>query len=202
MPAWPRLSCGYLCAAFSALQFLLSQEERKPHPPDGITEIHVSGAERVEAELQFLQMGDASPGISPLHCHVADGSEYTDPSRALFLSGLPSFVCSKCWGGQFAKAEFSAGFLCLVGCSFCFLLQHRVLVEYHFYSKIWVQFEFLLILIGIWVFKSLLFGCFSIAWVFTWFFYLKESSVLQKIFLTFTNGLEYFRIFSVMWPLE
>lgn len=49
----------YFCAAFSALQFLLSQEESKPHPPVGITEIHVSGAERVEAELQFLQMGDA-----------------------------------------------------------------------------------------------------------------------------------------------
>lgn len=30
------------------------------------------------------------------------------------------------------------------------------------------------------------------------FFYLKESSVLQERFLTFTNGLEYFRIFSVM----
>lgn len=108
--------------------------------------------------------------ISPLHWHVADSLECTDPWCALFLSGLPSFVCSKCWGGQFSKAEFSAGFLCLVCCFFFFLLQHRVLVKYHFYSKIWVQFEFLLILTGIRAFKSLLFGCFSIAWVFILFF--------------------------------
>lgn len=57
---------------------------------------------------------------APCIWHVADSLEFTDPGCALFLSGLPSFVCSKCWGGQFSKAEFSAGFLYLVGCIFFF----------------------------------------------------------------------------------
>lgn len=44
VPAVARLSSGYLCATFSALQFLLSQEE-SPFPPVGITEIHMCGTE-------------------------------------------------------------------------------------------------------------------------------------------------------------
>lgn len=160
--------CNFLSSAVLAPPS--SPKRKAPSSHIGITEIHMSGTERVEAEFEFLQMGDGYQHINSLHWHVADSLECTDPCCALFLSGLPSFVCSKCWGGQFSKAEFSAGFLCLVCCFFFFLLQHRVLVKYHFYSKIWVQFEFLLILTGIRAFKSLLFGCFSIAWVFILFF--------------------------------
>lgn len=106
--------CNFLSPAVPALP------GGKPHPPYGNDwDSHVWNREG-GGELQFLQRDDGYQHINPLHWHVADSLEFADPCCALFLSGLPSLVCSKCWGGQFSKAEFSAGFLCLVGCIFAF----------------------------------------------------------------------------------
>lgn len=49
-----------------------SPKRKAPSPHIGTTEIHMSGTERVEAELEFLQMGDGYQHINALHGHVAD----------------------------------------------------------------------------------------------------------------------------------
>lgn len=80
---WLRLSWGYLCAAFSALQFLLSPEE-SPFPLYwNYWDSHVwsrEGGGRTRVPT------DGHQCINPLHWHVADSLEFTDPFCALFLS--------------------------------------------------------------------------------------------------------------------